>query len=62
MIKVWILTLTFLGYEGRFDTNQYTFSNQHDCLLARDYVVKKYSKNDSISVDGFCLQTDNVNR
>lgn len=57
MLKVWILTLTFMGYEGKFDTAQYTFQNQHDCLKAREYVLK-HNLGTGLDVNGFCLQTD----
>lgn len=59
MLKVWVLTLMFSGGSGQFATNHYNFKTQHDCLVAQDYVYKKY-EGTGYHVAGFCLQTDNV--
>lgn len=56
MLKVWMLTVIFSSQSSGspFSSQQYQFNNQSDCLLARDYVVKKAP----YAVTGFCLQVD----
>lgn len=52
MLKVWMLTIIF-RMDG-VSTQQYQFTSQRDCLLAKEYVIE----NSFYAKDGFCLQVD----